>query len=152
MNAQILTAGLLLTRLSFANSALALSEIKQLEQVHKQQRAQVQHLPIPNLNGLTYHEARKKLMAAGWQPRTIPLNYRDEGTAESGNALIFIEQGYEEVIDCAGTGLGYCLFEFSDVYGNYLEVVTAGQESPEQKVYATVNNWRLYNLPHQERD
>lgn len=45
--------------LSLANSALALSELKQQEQVQKQQLAQAQHLPIPNLNELTYHEARK---------------------------------------------------------------------------------------------
>jgi hypothetical protein len=147
MNAKILTVGLLLTMLSVANSALALSETEQRKQVQKQQLAQVQHLPIPNLNGLTYHEARKKLMAEGWQPRTIPLNYRDEGTAESGNALIFIKQGYEEVVDCSGTGMGYCLFEFSDVYGNFLKVVTAGQEDPEEGIYAKVSNWSLDNLP-----
>jgi hypothetical protein len=153
MNAKILTAGLLLTMLSVANSALALSETEQREQIQKQQLAQVQHLPIPNLNDLTYHEARKKLMEAGWQPRIIFSNFSNPSAdVKFGNASIFLEQGYGELRFCSGAGLGFCTFEFTDVYGNYLEVVTAGQEDPQEEIYAQVYSWRLYNLPYEERN
>lgn len=131
---------------------LPFSAFAQTQTRTKRPSEQIQHLPIPNLNDLSYHEARKKLIDAGWQPRKIDPMYREPGSEESGNSPIFLEQGYAELINCAGTGLGYCIFEFKDVYGNYLSVVTVGQEIPEQKSYAIVNNWRLERSPHEQRN
>jgi hypothetical protein len=85
--------------------------------------AQIQHAPIPNLNGLTYHEARKKLIDAGWQPNYSYANYTgsNDSLVKWGNGPLFLELGYGELRYCSGTGMALCGFEFTDAYGNYLE-------------------------------
>jgi hypothetical protein len=100
-----------------------------------------QHAPIPTLHDLPYSEARKQLVDAGWQPVLINPMHRQNGEAASGNGPGFVERGFHEVVDCSGSGLAQCLFAYSDVYGNVLAVVTAGEDWPEEQVYATVKQW-----------
>ena len=90
--------------------------------------AENEHTPIPNLNNLDYHEAREKLIDAGWQPNMPNKINPDSYSLSSGNGPIFIDKGYWELQYCSGTGLAHCGFEFVDAYGNYLFVITQGQE------------------------
>lgn len=150
MKMQTLTQGLLSILLLTTLPDAVIGETMPAKLGQRRQVVKVDHLPIPNLNNLIYHEARKKLIDAGWQPRMISPMHR-EGYVESGNGSIFLEKGYWEVVSCSGTGLGYCGFEFTDVYGNYLYVVTAGQEIPEEGIYAGVADWRLHDLPYEQR-
>ena len=52
----------------------------------------------------------------------------------------FIEKGYTEVVDCSGTGLGLCLFQFQNATGQTLLVTTANNDP---RLESTVFAWRL---------
>lgn len=95
------------------------------------------HARIPAIKDSTYHKARKKLLAAGWQPlRTKSSNDPD---LSYGNGPVFWRKGYGEMEACSGTGVAACAFLFKDAYGNRLRVTTEGEELPEEKSYARVN-------------
>ena len=99
------------------------------------------HPRIPAIRDLTYHAARKRLLAAGWKPlRTKSANDPD---VSEGNGPSFWRRGYSEVEACSGTGLGNCAFLFKDGYGNHLRVITAGEELPKDKAYARVTGFRF---------
>ena len=101
------------------------------------------HAKLPAITELTYHKARKMLLAAGWQPlRTKSFNPADpDPDIASGNGPTFWKKGYMEVEACSGTGVGACSFLFKDAYGNRLRVTTAGEELPKQKAYARVTGF-----------
>ena len=103
------------------------------------------HARLPAIAELTYHKARKKLLAAGWQPlRTKSYNQaEDDPDISSGNGQIFWDRGYVEVEACSGTGMGACALLFRDAYGNRLRVTTEGEELPEQKAYAIVTSYHF---------
>ena len=103
------------------------------------------HARLPAITELTYHKARKKLLAAGWQPlRTKSFNEaRTDPDISYGNGQIFWRKGYVEVEACAGTGVAPCAFLFRDAYGNRLRVTTAGEEFPRQKIYASVTGYQF---------
>jgi len=103
------------------------------------------HAKLPAITELTYHKARKMLLAAGWQPlRTKPLNGADsDPDLTSGNGPAFWKRGYVEVESCSGTGMAACSFLFKDAYGNRLRVTTAGEELPKQKAYARVTGFHF---------
>jgi hypothetical protein len=88
---------------------------------------QCQANSIPEIVDLTYDDARVKITAVGWksvQTHSSISNF-PSGT---GNITTFWNKGYKELQDCAGTGLGQCLFLFQDSCGNYLHVSTVGEE------------------------
>jgi hypothetical protein len=94
---------------------------------------------VPKLRqGMTYSEARNLLIEEGWQAvfNTSQVNNPNRG------AVIdrFIEKGYTEVVDCSGTGLGLCLFQFQNATGQSLFVTTANNYSEEESI---VFGWRL---------
>lgn len=101
------------------------------------------HAKLPAITELTYHKARKRLLAAGWQPlRTKFFNEADsDPDISSGNGRIFWKRGYVEVEACSGTGVAACAFLFGDAYGNQLRVSTAGEELPKYKAYARVTGF-----------
>jgi hypothetical protein len=103
------------------------------------------HAKLPVITKLTYHEARKRLLSAGWQPfQTKSVNEADSDLdISSGNGRAFWKKGYVEVEACSGTGVAPCAFLFQDAYGNRLRVVTAGEESPKRKAYAKVTGFRF---------
>ncbi|MBO1517492.1 MULTISPECIES: hypothetical protein [Psychrobacter] len=104
----------------------------------------IQHSKVPAITDLSYHDARTSLLRAGWQPlNSIDYNDTDDSDIRYGNEAIFWNKGYSETETCAGTGLGQCIFNFADIYGNNLKVVTIGEESPEYNSYATVNRYWL---------
>jgi hypothetical protein len=98
------------------------------------------HARLPAIAELSYSRARKKLLAAGWQPlQTKSFNEADEDPdIKSGNGPLFWKRGYVELEACSGTGVAACAFLFKDAYGNHLRVTTAGEEFPKEKAYARV--------------
>lgn len=106
------------------------------------QPASAKHTPIPRIAGLTYDEARERLIHAGWQPRVNHFAHASNFDMQVGNGLHFWEKGYHEIISASGTGLGLCTFGFHDVYGNQLVVVSAGEVIEEYN--ATAHIWCWY--------
>jgi hypothetical protein len=98
------------------------------------------HIPIPAVDGLSYHLARKKIIEAGWKPRCTWWPHQIGLQIEYGNGHEFWNRGYREMKLASCTGYAFCRFEFVDVYSNVLVVVTAGEEFPEQGYEAGVVN------------
>jgi hypothetical protein len=61
----------------------------------------------------------------------------------AGNAKLFWEKGYHELVQASGTGYAFCLFKFHDIYMNTLHVVTAGEEIPERGARARIRSYWL---------
>ena len=103
------------------------------------------HAKLPAIRELTYHKARKRLMAAGWQPLQTKSSEGadDDPDISYGNGRLFWRRGYVEVEACSGTGVAACAFLFKDAYGNRLRVTTAGEELPRQRAYARVNGFKF---------
>lgn len=75
---------------------------------------------VPVLYGLPAHLARRILLAESWQP--APLSeVSTDGTARD------LQADYPEVVDCSGTGLGYCSWEYQRAGGFGLSLTTAGE-------------------------
>ena len=103
------------------------------------------HTPIPNVDGLSYHDARTQIMSAGWQPRNTWWPHHAGLETTCGNGYEFWRRGYREIKATCPTGYAFCRFEFVDVYSNVLVVVTAGEELPEHGCQAGVVNVFLDN-------
>jgi len=56
------------------------------------QPASALHAPIPRMAGLTYHEARVRLLDAGWQPRMRHWSDGGEPNLQAGNGVEFGRQ------------------------------------------------------------
>lgn len=85
-----------------------------------------QEVPTALRQEMSYHEARKLILNAGWQ-----VEYRNpNGNRQLTGSLYRLVNnfGYNEFADCSGTGAGFCLASFFDAYGNKLAVVTARNE------------------------
>ena len=103
------------------------------------------HAKLPPIVKSTYHKARKKLLAAGWQPLHTK-SFSEASTDRDisyGNGRIFWRKGYVEVEACSGTGVAACAFLFKDAYGNRLRVTSAGEENPGRKDYARVTRFEF---------
>lgn len=103
------------------------------------------HAKVPAIKESTYHRARKKLLAAGWQPlQTKSSTEASPGPDISyGNGPVFWRKGYVEIEACSGTGVAACAFLFKDAYGNRLRVTTSGEEMPREKFYARVTGYKF---------
>ena len=87
---------------------------------------------VPKLKQkMSYHDARKILLDSGWQAldcgwqanlRSPNRDWQQVGTG----ATRFRDLGYDEVVSCSGTGLGFCRFEFVSADNRQMVVVTAG--------------------------
>ncbi len=130
MNQSVMTV-VTLTAIFMTNSSLAHCPV-------------TNHTEVPVITGLTYHDARDLLLEAGWQPvKSIHYNDIENSNISYGNGALFWNKGYIELESCAGTGLSPCLFDFSDIYSNSLKVVTVGEESPKDNIYASVDRYWL---------
>lgn len=107
------------------------------------QPASAKHAPIPRIGGLTYDEARERLMNAGWQPHMNHWTHGQNFDMQYGNGLYFWQKGYQEIRHASGTGLGFCSFGFVDIYGHKLCVVTAGEVIEDISAIPHVWNWYL---------
>ncbi len=73
--------------------------------------------------GMKYSEAREIILNASWQG----LNKRWQDVPKSGQVHnMYYTNGWEEVEDCSGTGMGFCRFEFRDINNKILVVITQG--------------------------
>lgn len=120
---------------------------------------------IPALNeqwkqeeNLRYGEVRKRLIAQGWIPHTIATTGPAPRYNPTGLVGTMYELGYEEVVDCAGTGLAPCRFEF--VYqdrtlgnGPVLAVIATVASGENQDPYFAGMNADAYgvNTDYQNR-
>ena len=80
---------------------------------------------VPKLKQkMSYHDARKILLDSGWQAdlRSPNRDWQQVGTGTTR----FRDLGYDEVVSCSGTGLGFCRFEFASADNRQMVVVTAG--------------------------
>lgn len=87
--------------------------------------------PQPDVSGLAglrqgmdYSQARQIVKNAGWQGNNrrwqdIP-NWGQEND-------VYFKNGWREVAYCAGTGTAPCGFEFHDIHGNLLVIITEGE-------------------------
>ena len=78
---------------------------------------------VPNVYGRPLDAARKILIAHGWRPQRP-----SESPNEWNLAADFAKRGIIEAENCAGTGAGYCAFNYRSPAG-VLHVTTAGGES-----------------------
>lgn len=100
---------------------------------------------LPAIKGMTYHKARKVLLAKGWKP-VQTIESKDASTSPEtkyGNGREFWKRGYVEVESCSGTGEAPCAFLFRDSKGRRLRVITKGEESPARKAFAVVSDLEL---------
>ena len=77
------------------------------------------NIPVPNIFGDKITDAREELQAAGWEPEKQPR-------LEWGQQPSLYDLGVVEVIDCSGTGFGFCAYEY-ERSGASLHVTTAGE-------------------------
>lgn len=96
--------------------------------------------PLPKLRqNMLYKDARKLLIKAGWQAVFNPLQVNNPNRSRTIDYLIK-QKGYTEVVDCSGTGLGFCLFKFKNATGQAVLITTVNNDrQQESKVHA----WRL---------
>ena len=99
------------------------------------------HAPLPRIDGLDYDTARSQLMDAGWQPCMNHWTHANNFDIQYGNGLYFWEKGCWEIRSASGTGLSFCLFDFIDVYGKKLVVVTAGEVIEDLEAIPHVWSW-----------
>ena len=97
---------------------------------------------------MKYSQAREIILNAGWQGK----NMRWQEVPEFSQVKdLYFTNGWREVVDCSGTGTAPCRFEYSDIHGNLLVVITEGEclmdngEYPEEgeKCDLIVSNWFL---------
>jgi len=74
---------------------------------------------VPNVFNLPIDKARKRIMDAGWKPVEAKLE-EDQGYEND-----LHKAGVTEADGCAGTGMGYCSFEYTGAFGK-LSVTTTG--------------------------
>jgi hypothetical protein len=99
------------------------------------------HQAIPIIFEKTYDEARKLLIAGGWQP-ILASPQSEKEYASSGNGPELWANGFRELRSCAGTGMANCTFEYKDNYNNFLSIFTTGEVSlqGEKKVWNVVSS------------
>jgi hypothetical protein len=104
------------------------------------------HTPIPKIAKLRYEIAREKMINSGWQPIMQHWSYPDKNsTLKAGNGEYFWSKGFHEILNALPTGLGFCIFRFSDVYKNRLIIITAGEVYEEDGAFAHVWSWYFEN-------
>ncbi len=111
-----------------------LTENKQLKNTIRQLKQQLSEqitvknvttIPINTKQGMQYKTARKTLLGNGWQMVTMK-------TLPNGTPVCYDYaysngcDGFYEVEDCSGTGMGFCLMFFYDGDKTYLKIVTSG--------------------------
>ena len=72
---------------------------------------------------MSYHKARKIVLENSWGSEKSANKYEDIGAS----AKYFRDLGYDEVEDCAGSGLLICTFYFQNEKGEFLRIETAGE-------------------------
>jgi hypothetical protein len=94
-----------------------------------------EELKTPALRkAMSYPQARQLIINAGWQPLVTTTDNPKDGTKS------WRDSGYNEVVTCSGTGMGFCRFEFTGSGNQKLVVVTGGSKSTLQKWWKEPKN------------
>lgn len=94
---------------------------------------------LPKLKqDMPYSKAREMLLESGWQA-TFNRNLLWDGERSGMVDYFFSTQGYTEIVDCSGSGLGFCLFQFQSAYGEILLITTANNGDNQESVFG----WRI---------
>ncbi|KAM3099461.1 hypothetical protein ACKFKG_03340 [Phormidesmis sp. 146-35] len=95
---------------------------------------------VPNLKKeMPYAQARELLINKGWRAIEIPILQRGDQLFGA-TKYIVKELGYNEVVDCSGTGMGFCRFEFEGTDGRKLIVITVDNQKKQQPI---VYRWSI---------
>lgn len=79
---------------------------------------------LPLRQGMRYSQAREIILDAGWQASRKPVQEVPEfGVVNE----LYVENGWQEISDCAGSGTMPCRFEFRDMHNRLLVVITEGE-------------------------
>ena len=92
---------------------------------------------IPKINGMNYHNARKLILKEEWAP--IQPIYPKDKIPFTQTVIYERFKPYPEVQGCSGTGLGYCTIFFTNQTYDLLVVTTIGEDDPNGKYSATVD-------------
>ena len=80
---------------------------------------------------MSYAKAREILIHSGWQAIKIPVLQR--GNRFFGATEYIVKGlGYNEVVDCSGTGMGFCRFEFAAADKRKLVVITVNNQKRQR--------------------
>lgn len=96
------------------------------------------HAPLDGVKQkMKYSQIRSILIDHGWQAVYNHIYYT-EYISERDIHMLEIN-GWHEVDSCAGTGAGFCKFDFVDVYNNKLSVTTIGDCYNDEGLPAMTN-------------
>ncbi|MFN4067241.1 MAG: hypothetical protein ACK4K5_08515 [Thermosynechococcus sp.] len=116
---RILALGLLAAAVGFAPSALAQG--------------------VPRLRqGMSYTDARQRLIERGWQPVVNPVMANPATTTPI--VAYLLSQGYNELMGCQLVGVEVCTFQFRNRKGHLLEIGTVHMPVIPA---GTVTSWAL---------
>jgi len=73
---------------------------------------------------MPYSKAREIIFNAGWQ--SFGARWSDI-SSDSQDAIIYYNNGWTELVGCAGTGISPCRYEFTNIDRKKLVVITAGE-------------------------
>lgn len=92
------------------------------------------HAVVPNVYGQSIDVARKTLIAHGWRPER-PRQSPGPWSA----AVDLAKHGIIEVADCAGTGVGYCAFNYRGAPGALSITTIGGDPEPANNRVVSYN-------------
>ncbi|BCX12268.1 MAG: hypothetical protein KatS3mg067_1206 [Thermosynechococcus sp.] len=78
---------------------------------------------VPRLHqGMSYAEARQRLLDRGWQPVVNPA--MENPATRTPIVAYLLSQGYSELMGCQLVGVQICTFQFRNRKGHLLEIAT----------------------------
>lgn len=78
---------------------------------------------VPRLRqGMSYADARQRLIDRGWQPVVNPAMVNPTTTTPI--VAYLLSQGYSELMGCQLVGVDICAFQFRNRKGHLLEIAT----------------------------
>jgi hypothetical protein len=112
-------------------------------EVNNNQIADAKFHAIPTVFDLTYEEAHDALIKKGWLPVNRSMMDGNLDLLQNGNGPVFWAKGYRELRWCSPTGEAFCQFLYTDPQGNFLTVVTSGEEQSDGSTKAHVSSAHL---------
>lgn len=74
--------------------------------------------------GMPYSKAREIILTQKWKGK----NQKSENISEFGEVkILYFKNDWQEIQDCAGTGLAPCRFEFTNAKSETLVIITQGE-------------------------
>lgn len=73
---------------------------------------------LPSINNVSYHQARSRLIEAGFIPAITPTDANLSAIVDEPRRLF----GYGEVSDCSGTGYGGCVYNWRSPKGQAFNI------------------------------